>query len=880
MTTRYQLSDSALPPLSAVGGKARALTEAIGAGFAVPDGFVLSVDFFAPWLETIKQSALWTDLLSAATEPRQDTTADDHVIKRECGALQNLCSTLALSDTQRSDLDTAMDRFGESQLFAVRSSSPEEDLATASFAGGYETTLGVTRATLETALVSCFTSLLDERVVTYKQQNQIPIDNPRIAVIVQQQIASEVSGVAFSLNPQNNAYDEAVINANFGLGETVVSGQVTPDTYLVDKLEREILDRQVAAKSHAVWLMPDGGTEQRPNDPPDAPALTAQQVLKVAALAESVEAHFGNPCDIEWAIQEGALYLLQSRPITTYLPLFPEMVTAPGEPKQLYLDIIVLTQGFSDSLSVLGGEIWGRMLTAAKGPTMPSGADGVVWSLHGRQYLQISNMLKTFGPRLLLKQVETYDASVRTVFDSLDLAEFVPRKKPAALRGYLPRVLKHLLGLAPSIVRGLFRGHQAARDLEAGSAAVFAVCPDELAAEQPFDTLVTRGLAHFTGLIKSMTALIGALIARARLYRLFKNHDVEDLLVQLGMDLPGNPTSAMGHAMCQLAAFPEVRRTDSGASLARQLDAGQLSPAFTQAYRDYMARFGCRGMREIDIAAPRPYEDPARFFERLKQIDTGNNATTTVKQRSQAAYDKLLALARRLGKEKKFQRYARIHHDIFGYREQPKYVYVFLTDLMRRRALVLGARFQSQGRLDDVRHIFDLTIDQITAAEGDADLDLRSLREGNLAPRRAVAHVQDWPRIIDSRGRIYRVQRNSSEGDLVGDAISPGVVRGAAKVLTTPYEKPLLAGEILVTRATEPSWTPIFINAAGVVMEIGGPLQHGAIIAREYGIPCVSGVEGATKEIRDGDELEVDGSSGLVRVLETASHAGVPQQPE
>ena len=202
----------------------------------------------------------------------------------------------------------ALGQFVEETLLAVRSSSPEEDLATASFAGGYETTLGVTRKTLEAALVSCFTSLLDERVVTYKQQNQLPLDNPRIAVIVQQQIASEASGVAFSLNPQNNAYDEAVINANFGLGETVVTGQVTPDTYVVDKVAQEILDRQVAAKAHAVWLRSDGGTEQRPNNHPDAPALTDAQALQVAALAESVESHVGHPVDIERAFYNGTLY--------------------------------------------------------------------------------------------------------------------------------------------------------------------------------------------------------------------------------------------------------------------------------------------------------------------------------------------------------------------------------------------------------------------------------------------------------------------------------------------------------------------------------------------------------------------------------------------
>ena len=873
MTNCYSFRDATLPPQSAVGGKALALIEATGAGFAVPDGFVLGVDFFAPWLETIQQSPLWSALLAAATANSPAAAGDGPWLKPHCDALQELCGTLTLSLAQRGELERALGQFDKETLLAVRSSSPEEDLATASFAGGYETTLGVTRSTLAAALVSCFTSLLDERVFTYKQQNQIPLNNPRMAVIVQQQIASEVSGVAFSLNPQNNDYDEAVINANFGLGETVVAGQVTPDTYVVDKIASEILDRQVADKTEAVWLRPDGGTELRRHATPDAPALTDAEVLQVAALTESAERHFGHPVDIEWAWADETLYLLQARPITTWLPLFPEMRTATGAPRHLYLDLILLTQGFSESMSVLGGELWGRMLTAIKGPVMPGGPDGVVWNLHGRQYIHVSNMLKAFGPRLLLKQIGTYDASVRALFDSLDLAQFKPHQKPAALRGYLPRVLKHLLGLAPSMLRSVLRGRRAIRDLEDGSAEIFANCPAELATEQPFDTLVNRSLAHFVALNTSMVALIGALLARVRLYRIFKNHDVEDLLVQLGMDLPGNPTSAMGLAMCQLAAFPEVRQAASGAALARELESGQVSPAFHQAYDDYLARFGCRCLHEIDIAAPRPYEDPATFFERLQQINTDQNATTTVKQRSQAAYDELLALARRLGKEKKFRRCAQIHHDIFGYREQPKYIYVFLTDLLRRRALVLGARFQAEGRLDDPHHIFDLTIDQITTAEADAALDLRALREQNLAPRRAVAHVQDWPRIIDSRGRIYRAQRTSSEGDLVGDAISPGVVRGAAKVLTTPYEKPLLAGEILVTRATEPSWTPIFINAAGVVMEIGGPLQHGAIIAREYGIPCVSGLEGATTQIRDGDQLEVDGSSGLVRILETANHS-------
>ena len=203
-------------------------------------------------------------------------------------------------------------------------------------------------------------------------------------------------------------------------------------------------------------------------------------------------------------------------------------------------------------------------------------------------------------------------------------------------------------------------------------------------------------------------------------------------------------------------------------------------------------------------------------------------------------------------------------------------MYVYLVDLLRRRALLLGEKFKTNGQLDEVEHLFDLTVQQIDAGENDGSLDLRPWRETNMAPRRAVEHVKEWPKIIDSRGKIYRALRQAGQGDYVGDAISPGVVVGTAKVLGSPYEKPVERGEILVTRATEPSWTPIFINAAGVVLEIGGPLQHGAIIAREYGIPCVSGVEGATREIFDGDELEVDGSNGLVRVVHRAKEHKEP----
>jgi pyruvate,water dikinase len=181
--------------------------------------------------------------------------------------------------------------------------------------------------------------------------------------------------------------------------------------------------------------------------------------------------------------------------------------------------------------------------------------------------------------------------------------------------------------------------------------------------------------------------------------------------------------------------------------------------------------------------------------------------------------------------------------------------------------LEVGEEFVKMGRLENSYQIFDLHLDEIALARKDSSVDIMKLRNANLEPYKVSAHVKDWPLVMDSRGKTFKPKIQAKDGELSGDPIASGKVTGRAKVLHSPYEKPLNPGEILVTKATEPSWTPVFINAAGVVMEIGGPLQHGAIIAREYGIPCVSALMGAMEIIKDGDLLEVDGTNGIVKII-------------
>ncbi len=860
----HPFSTTPTPALGQVGGKARSLIEATAAGFNVPAGFALDVDFFQPWLDEVRAGSAWQAFLDSGDD---DTRA-------ACDDVKAACASLTLTDARQAAVNEAMATLNAEHCFAVRSSSPEEDLAGTSFAGGYETTLGVTPDTLEEALRTSFTSVFDERIVAYKRQHGMATDDPRIAVIVQEQVPSEVSGVAFSLNPQNNCYDEAVINANFGLGETVVNGHVTPDTYVVEKVRGEILERGIASKSHAAWLVNGGGTEERDNVDPEAPSLTDEQTLAVAELAADAEEHYGAPMDIEWAIHDSTLYLLQSRPITAYVPLPAGMITEPGAQKRLYLDVVVLTQGFGDSLSVLGADLWGRMLVLMKAEIMvDAGAEGTIVNMDGRQYINLSAMLRALGMSMMGSLLKTYDTPTRKILDSVDFkAEYRPKKLPEALEGARWKMAKTGFRLLPTVVRGFVNLEKSLRDYDRLFEGDLERCRALIGQETPFDEMQEALLALFQNQLQSIGAIAAPMAARPRLARLFRDDaEARDLLVALEMDLPGNPTAEMGRRMFELASFDELQATEDGDAFEAKIRARSYSADFMTAYDLYMGRFGCRGIKEIDIATPRSYENLPAFFDQLRAIDLETGAIATAERRRIEAHERLFEIARARGKEKQVRKLANTVRSAAGYREAPKFFFIHVVDLMRRRALTLAEHLVAAGRMDDRQQVFDLTPFQLGEAERDAGFDVRAAIERNLSTRRHLDRVKDWPRVIDSRGRIPRVPLSETEDGLVGDAIAPGTVRGRAKVLHAPYEKPLEEGEILVTRASDPGWTPIFVNAAGVVLEVGGPLQHGAVIAREYGLPCVSGLDGITDLVEDGQMIEVDGSAGVVRILDDAA---------
>ena len=408
---------------------------------------------------------------------------------------------------------------------------------------------------------------------------------------------------------------------------------------------------------------------------------------------------------------------------------------------------------------------------------------------------------------------------------------------------------------------------------------------------QRFEDVVDPGLSlrqqasNLTALLTfflmdyGMPMVFAPQIAQSRIKRIFKEDGdrVKEQLLSLGIALPGNKTAEMGALMVELASSDTINAHASAQAFVAQLEARTLDPAFLQLWDRFVDEFGARCPREIDVATPRPNEQPGLLYEQLKSMSLALDAQKghktvfeEARTKREKAYEALHLLALQKGRRKAraLARHYKTWVTLGGYRETGKHYVIKVIDLFRKRVLKVAQTFVQAGRLDHTEQIFDLTIDDIDHALADSALDLRALAVERTAPIDKIRKSHLVARVIDSRGKIYYPPRKeAAEGELAGVSISPGVVQGRVKVLHHANEKPLHPGEVLVTRATDPGWTPLFIYAGGIVLEIGGALQHGAVVAREYGIPCVSGLTGATELLVDGQLVEVDGSNGIVRLL-------------
>ena len=393
-------------------------------------------------------------------------------------------------------------------------------------------------------------------------------------------------------------------------------------------------------------------------------------------------------------------------------------------------------------------------------------------------------------------------------------------------------------------------------------------------------------------------------LARYQIRSIFKKESkaVSDKEYLLEMALPNNVTIEMGLWMYRLSQYPEFKKVKTWKTFEKKLNEQDFSSDFLEDWNAFIAKHGIRAYRELDIKFPRTHEDLEGLREKLRLMsengtrsekkDTRNEEKDPrgkgivkkgaveemenplqlhekTKRAREKAFEELFVIAEKRGKGKKFEKGYQNLLLFSGYRESPKYFMVAALDIIKQKALSVGKEFMKQKRLDKVEDIFDLKICDISQGEQKKKLDLRALRAERLKEYNTWKGVSHFPKFFDSRGKIFTMGKVSKDKNtLLGTAISPGVVRGKVKILRSANEKPLLPGEILVTRATDPGWTPLFVNAAGILLEVGGVLQHGALVAREYGKPCIAGLEGIMEKLEDGQEVEIDGANGVVRKVE------------
>jgi phosphohistidine swiveling domain-containing protein len=885
LTLPFDAIDRTALPI--VGGKAANLGELTRAGLPMPPGFCVTTATY----ELVAGGAGLDPILDALAETRPDDTAR---LAELAGAARASLLTAPVPDDLVQAIVAAYRELGNgpSVPVAVRSSATAEDLLYASFAGQQDTYLNVVgdESVLE-AVRHCWASLWTERAVSYRASNGIDHRNVRLAVVVQRMIEASVAGILFTANPLTGRRRQAVIDASPGLGEAVVSGAVNPDHFVVNTVTGEIVERRLGDKRVAVRAAAGGGTQRvELAGNGDRASLEDAQIRALAVLGARVEAHYGAPQDTEWAIDgDGRIWLLQARPITTLFPL-PASAPATDDDLRVYFSFNV-AQGVYRPLTPMGVQAFRLAASsvaslAGRPPRDPYAGPASFTEAKGRIFLDITSALRsTFGSRLLDRLTRIAEARTTPILRRLAadprLARVSTPRWPVLrtvllvlVRGRIPpRVIQALL--RPDVARA-----RVAR-VKAELRALGDMTRDADAAQRL--RAVERLLRGFPprilpGVLPVFATGLGAYALAGKLLGNLATNEERQLVLR---GLPHNPTTEMDLALWALvqevradpAVAPVVHQTPPE-RLAHDYRSGNLPSKLQTGLTSFLRTYGHRGVAEIDLGLPRWSEDPTYILGVLAnylRLDDPELAPDAQFRRAVHEAQKMVAdLTRRAARKGRLRgvlvgfllNRARA---LAGVREVPKFYAVSV--LTRARALLweIGEELAQSRRLESAEDIYFITLPEAWAALTGTDLH-PVVRERRVSYRQELnrRHV---PRILLSDGTEPTVEEavdTAADGALRGIPASPGAVSAKARVILDPTGARLEPGEILIAPSTDPGWTPLFLTAGGLVMEMGGAMSHGAVVAREYGIPAVVGVPDATDLITTGERITVDGSAGTI----------------
>jgi phosphohistidine swiveling domain-containing protein len=867
-----------------VGGKGANLGELTQAGLPVPPGFCVTSSAYQDFFHQNGLDQQVADILAGLNVDDLDD------VKRRSAQIQAAIYTAPISpeivDEVSVGYQQLFDRTSSETALAVRSSATAEDQANASFAGQLETYLNVRGVpSLLEHIQHCWASLWAERVLAYIANQGLEHRSVSMSVVVQSMIPSEVSGVLFTVNPITGNRDEAVINASWGLGEAIVSGLVSPDTITAQKSDGRVISYQTGEKELMVCYAAQGGTEELPvpDHQRSRPALTEKQVAELTLLGKQIEAYYGKPQDIEWGYYNGGWYLLQSRPITT-LSQQPERHFPPGDfNRSMFIEIFPETLSPS-FLSVITPLFHGMLdftfrALGFEPPKDMQATGGFYNQLYfNREYIAtalkplspavreplVGQMVNPFGDHPEAVSFELSWPYLRMMFRILRFMVRFPKQLPGLLSNYqadIARVDEYPCEIAPAaeICDQISR-----------------LCFEQASRLINYDFLMIA-------VIGRSYRVLGALLKR------YYQADTEELVAKLISGVTGNITMETNKRLWDLAQI--ARSTPAVGAVIREndllhariiLQKSDEGLKFLKAMDQFIDEFGHREVH-MDILYPTWCEDPEPVYSFVRSYLDSDESQSPYRQQARLIKERE-DLTRMVVKDLEKSIQGRlILTPIFRWflkqtqlhtreRDTMHFEMTRLIPQLRRLALEMGERWAAWGYLDQKEDVFFLELDEMIEMAKfpypvQEEIQSRKKTFVDNKGQPAPLMIRDGEEIYSARTKTTEI----GEAGLQGVAGSPGRATGVSRIIQGPEDfAKLKKGEILVAPITNPVWTPLFAVASGVITEVGGILSHGAIVAREYGIPAVMSVSGATRLLQDGQRITVDGNKGLVYLEEEA----------
>ena len=864
-----KLSEVRKGDIEVAGGKGANLGELISIGFPVPPGFIVSAKVCESFFNTIG--------LVKEIEALNEAKPDE--LDNQCAKLRKIVQQADIPDPLEEAIYSAhsalTEQRGSAIVCAVRSSATAEDLGDASFAGQHATIYYVDKGRLLGMIKHCWASLWNSEAALYRSTQGIAHGSVYMAVVVQEMILSDVSGVTFTVNPVTGDRQEVVTESSWGMGAAIVDGRVTPDHYVVGRDGLRILDKRIADKKFMIKPKPDSDLKERlveiPYDMRNRPTLSADEVRDVTEWSIKAEEHFGSPQDVEWAIKDGNTYMLQSRPVTAV--------------------------GAEDVGKGVDGR-WVLFKALAENTTEPATymqgkAIFKIWPLHG---------FRVIGGRMYV-DIDLVRLVMPFKITDEELGEVLYSQS-----GKLPKLKISLLKL-PFFLLFIFSGYlvigaflSRTRGMPYDFIDIYRDLCNKVDADPAYDMEKSAMRVFSWSRLFDPIGRMALFINIMSIRYFFAVETLNNLLDRWVPDLKDEAASIlcfvgenvysadMSKGIWRLATaakanglVKEIIQNNSPDAALKKLSEEPQAQDFMEKLASYLHVHGHRCLRELDMQSVRWEENPAPLLGMIKNYLTAElgsdpedrdkkleesrmNMEKTIRQKLEK-----YPLERALGIRWRIMKFLiQATRDQVRVRENSRFYHIMGFYLGRKKMLRAEAELMKSRKLRCKDDIFFLDLDEIKAMQngelGWTDVEDR-IRE------RRMEHIR-LSKITPPKAIGFEIPEDTGESSsdgyrvLKGQSASAGIYEGPARVIFNPaVDANLNPGEILVAPFTDPAWTPLFLTAGAAVVEVGSYLSHAGTVAREFGMPCVVDVNDCTRSIKTGDLIKVDGSKGMVSII-------------